>query len=154
MPISGKENYMKIIICGSISSTEKIKKVSDKLTAMGHETEIPYTSSKIISGKLTLKEYFIEIEKNGDNNLRNQAEHDLIKRYYNFIKNSDAILVLNIDKNGIKNYIGGNALIEIGFAYVLDKKIYFYNDIPEMPYSDELRAMKPVVINGDLKKII
>ncbi len=145
---------MKITICGSISSTPKIKEVNEQLHNLGHTTEIPYTSGKIINGELTLKEYYVEIEKNGDNNLRNQAEHDLIKRYYNFIKNSDAILVLNIDKNDIKNYIGGNVLMEIGFAYVLDKKIYFYNDIPEMPYSDELRAMKPIVINGDLKKII
>ena len=145
---------MKITICGSISSTPKIKEVDEQLHNIGHTTEVPYTSGKIINGELTLKEYFTEVEKNGDNNLRNQADHDLIKRYYNYIKNSDAILVLNIDKNGIKNYIGGNVLMEIGYAYVLDKKIFSLNDIPAMQYTDELKAMKPIVINGDLKKII
>lgn len=34
---------------------------------------------------------------------------------------SDAILVLNYDKKGIKNYIGGNTLMEMGFAHVHDK---------------------------------
>ena len=41
--------------------------------------------------------------------------------------------------------------MEIGFAY---KKIFFYNDIPKMPYTDELIAMKPIVINGNLRKIL
>ncbi|HOK35473.1 MAG TPA: hypothetical protein PLL80_01600 [Candidatus Pacearchaeota archaeon] len=41
---------------------------------------------------------------------------------YNF-KNADAILVVNIDKKGIKNYIGGNAFLEIGFTHILDKRI-------------------------------
>jgi len=145
---------MKIIICASISSTKKTKEINDQLKNLGHTTEVPYTSNKIINGDYTLKEYLIEVKKNGDNNLRNLAETDLIKQYYNFIKDSDAILVLNIDKNGIKNYIGGNVLMEIGFAYVLDKKIYFYNDIPVMQYSDELKAMQPIIINGDLSKIV
>ena len=65
----------------------------------------------------------------------------------------NAVLVLNPDKKGIKNYIGGNTLIEMGFAYVLDKKIFLYNPIPEMSYTDEIKAMKPIILNKDLSKI-
>jgi predicted RNA-binding protein with PUA domain len=67
---------------------------------------------------------------------------------------SDAILVLNFDKNGVKNYIGGNTLMEIGFAHVHDKKIFLLNPIPDMPYKDEIEATDPVVLSGDLSKII
>jgi len=144
---------MKITICASISSTPKIKKIYDQLSAIGHEIKIPYTSQKIINGELNLAEYLKEKGQNGDAKFRN-CKVDFIKRYYELIKNSDAILVLNIDKNGIKNYIGGSVLMEIGFAHVLNKKIYFYNDIPDIQYSDELKAMQPIIINGDLKKII
>ncbi|MDD4271796.1 MAG: hypothetical protein PHF50_03250 [Patescibacteria group bacterium] len=144
---------MTITICGSISSTPKIKEVSDKLLAMGHKTYLPYTSLKIINGEMTMEEYLHEKEKNGDGAFR-KIKEDLIKRYYNFIKESDAIIVLNIDKNGIKNYIGGNVFLEMGFAHVLSKKIYLYNNLPDIIYLDELKAMQPIIINGDLSKII
>ena len=73
--------------------------------------------------------------------------------HFKEIKKSDAILVLNYDKKGIKNYVGGNVLIEMAFAYILDKKIFMLNPVPEMSYADEIFAMKPVVLNGNLKKI-
>jgi predicted RNA-binding protein with PUA domain len=66
----------------------------------------------------------------------------------------DAILILNLEKNGIKGYIGGNTFLEMGFAHVLNKKIFLLNPISEMGYEDEIVAMKPVILNGDLDKII
>ena len=73
----------------------------------------------------------------------------------NKIKKSDAILVLNYDKNEVKNYIGGNTLIEIGFAHYWKTKIFLLNPIPEIPYyKSEIEAVKPVIINGDLSKIL
>ncbi len=144
---------MTITICGSISSTPKIKEVSDELTAMGHKTFLPYTSLKIINGEMSLEEYLKEKEINGGDVFR-KIKEDLIKRYYNLIKESDAIIVLNLDKNGIKNYIGGNVFLEMEFAYTHHKPIYLYNDIPDMIYTDELKTMRPIIINHDLSKII
>ncbi|MDB4979040.1 MAG: Maf-like protein [Candidatus Peribacteria bacterium] len=67
---------------------------------------------------------------------------------------ADAVLVLNYDRNGIANYIGGNALMEIGFAHVLDQKVFLLNPIPDIPfYKSEIEAVKPVILNGDLTKI-
>ena len=59
-----------------------------------------------------------------------------------------------MEKNGIKNYIGGNVLVELGQTYVNDKKIYLLNPIPDMPYSEEIVSFKPIVINGDFRKIV
>jgi hypothetical protein len=64
------------------------------------------------------------------------------------------VLVLNMEKKGIKNYIGGNVFLEMGFAHVLNKKIYLYNDIPESLFKDEIIAMQPTVLNGDILKIV
>jgi len=78
-----------------------------------------------------------------------------IKRYHNAIVHSDAILVLNFDKRDIPNYIGCNTLMEIGFAYTADKKIFLLNPIPDQPYIlDEITAMDPIVIHGDLSLIV
>ncbi|OGQ22975.1 MAG: hypothetical protein A3I05_06060 [Deltaproteobacteria bacterium RIFCSPLOWO2_02_FULL_44_10] len=61
------------------------------------------------------------------------------------------ILVLNYDKNGIKGYIGGNSFLEMGFAYIQKKPIYLLNEIPEIAFYDtEIKAMKPIVIYGEL----
>ncbi|PIS41507.1 MAG: hypothetical protein COT25_02780 [Candidatus Kerfeldbacteria bacterium CG08_land_8_20_14_0_20_42_7] len=58
--------------------------------------------------------------------------------------------MLNYSKKGVNDYIGGNALMEMGFAYVNNKKIFLLNDIPGMQYTDEIRAMHPIVLHGDL----
>jgi len=144
---------MKIVICASISFTHKIKEVSDELKKLGHKVEIPFYSEKILGGELSLEEYERIKQKNGDLELRKKAKEDLIKKYFKLIKDADAILVLNLDKNGIKNYIGGNTFLEMGFAYVLGKKIFLFNEIPDVPYKDEIKAMNPIVIHGDISKI-
>jgi nucleoside 2-deoxyribosyltransferase len=128
------------------------------LIAQGYEVDIPLTSQKIINGELTLEDFLSEKAKNGDAVFRESAmkknKDDLIKRYYNKINEADAILVLNIEKKGIANYIGGNTFLEMGFAYVLNKKIYLFNNIPELSYKDEMVAMQPLILNGDFSKII
>lgn len=145
---------MKIIICGSIDFTPKIKEVADVLSGQGHDIDIPFTSQRIINGELTLEDFLNEKNKNGDGAFRERAlrkiKDDVIKRYYNKISESDAILVLNLEKKGISNYIGGNTFLEMGFAHVLDKTIYLYNNIPDLLYTDEINAMQPVILNGDL----
>lgn len=145
---------MKIVICASISATHKVKEVTDVLSMYGHEVEIPFYSQKILSGDIKIEDFLEAKEKEGDMQFRKKSKEDLIKRYFRLIKDSDAVLVVNIDKKGIKNYIGGNTFLEMGFAYVLGKKIFLLNDIPDVSYKDELFAIYPTIIHGDLNKII
>lgn len=132
--------------------------MADELVLRGHRVEIPLTSQRIISGEVDLRSFILEKDKNGDASFRESAalkiKDDVIGVYYKKIKAADAVLVVNPDKNGIANYIGGNTFLEMGFAHVLHKKIYLYNPIPEMSYSDEIRAMRPMVINGDLGRFV
>lgn len=145
---------MKIAICSSIEFTNEIKEVMEKLEDRGHEVEIPLMSKKIMDGEVSFEEFKREKRKSGDGRFRKMAGEDLIKRYFKIIRNSDAILVLNLDKNGIENYIGGNTFLEMGFAYVLEKKIFLFNKPPEMGYKDEIAAMSPVIIDGNLDRIL
>ena len=84
----------------------------------------------------------------------NKIKFDLIRSYYQTINDGDAILVINSEKKGIIGYIGGNTLIEMAFAHILNKPIYLMNEVPKMTYSDEIIAMKPVVLNGNLGLIV
>lgn len=89
------------------------------------------------------------------------GEHTDVKRQYNYFKEhydhilqSDAILIVNNEKKGVANYIGGNVLIEMGQAYVNNKKIFFLNAMPfGLPYNDEIEALDPVCLFGDLSNI-
>jgi hypothetical protein len=148
---------MIITICASVDFTPTIIKVKKELEKRGWTVNIPFFTEKIIKGDLSFEE-FLEIKNNkGDIELREAEATDMIKRYWDFIKASDAILVINMEKKGIINYIGGSVLMEMGFAYGHGKKIYLYNSIPEkserIHYLDEIMDMHPIVINGDLSKI-
>jgi len=136
---------MKIVICGSVTFVNEIIDIKKQLEKMGHIAIPPHNFSLYAEGLLTpeLKEESTE----------NKIKDDLIRGHFNAIKESDAILAVNKNKNNIQNYIGGNTFLEIGFAHVLNKKIFLLNLIPEMPYSDEIKAMLPIIINGDLTKI-
>jgi len=144
---------MKITICASIDFTQEIEKAAKELEKAGHEVEIPLTSQKILRGELTLEQFKQEKSNSGDGSFR-KIEVDVIKRYFNIIKNTNAILILNLEKHNIKDYIGGNTFLEMGFAHVLNKPIYLMNPIPDMPYTDEIKAMQPIVIDEDLSKIV
>lgn len=80
-------------------------------------------------------------------------EMDVIRDHLKKIQESDAILVLNHEKNGVPGYVGGSSLIEMGFAHFLNKKIFLLNPIPKINYDVEIKIMQPIVLNGDLTKI-
>ena len=136
---------MKIGIIGSMQFTDKMIEVREKLRELGHDAFITDLHKTMI-GKTAE-----EIEKI---KLHQKYNMDAIREFWRLMQGADAVLVLNLDKNGIKNYVGGNTLMEIGFAHVLNQKIFMLNPIPEMPYcKTEIEAVKPVIINGDLLKI-
>lgn len=67
---------------------------------------------------------------------------------------NDAVLVLNLEKHGNPNYIGGATFLEIFRAFDSEKKIFLFNPVPECIFADELLGMGPTVLDGDLSKII
>ena len=149
---------MVITICSSVDFSPQIISLKEKLGALGHAVNIPYFTQKIIEGKVNFDEYMrTKEQQSGDILLRQGQQTDMIRRYWNFIKNGDGILVLNLEKKGIPNYIGGSTLMEMGFAYGHEKKIFLYNPIParseRMHYVDEIIDMDPTVINQDLSLI-
>ncbi len=142
---------MKITICTSLSFTNEIKGIKERLLQLGHEVFVPNCSEMIFNGEVTLEQ--IEKEKESGAIVDRAIENDAIKDHFEKIKNSDAVLICNYEKKGIKNYIGGNVFLEIGFAHILNKKIFLLNPIPEVGYKEEILIMQPTVLNGDLSKI-
>lgn len=143
---------MIICIIASLDFTPQILDISDKLTKYGHTAMIPPTSDMIRRGEISIDDIFRE-KASGDIVTRT-IRQDSIRSAFDRIKDSDAVLVLNYKKNGIEYYIGGNTFLEIGFAYVLKKKIFLLNPVLKLGYEHEILEMKPVVLHGDLSNII
>jgi hypothetical protein len=117
-----------------------------KLNSLGfNQVVVPRNTEKY-----AIKEKQFEVSSES---VKNKIDHDLIREYYQEINSADAVLIANYDKNGVKNYVGGNSFLEAAFAHVLNKRLYFLNDIPEMSYSDEMKALQPIILNGDLNQI-
>ena len=136
---------MKIGIIGSMQYTEKMVEVRDELKKMGHEAYLTNLANPFI-GKTDEEKEKIKIHQ--------KQNMDAIREFWRLMQGGDAVLVVNLDKHGIKNYIGGNTLMEIGFAHVLNQKVFLLNPIPEIPYyKTEIEAVKPVILNGDLTKV-
>jgi len=128
-----------------MSTAKQMVEIRDLLQQKGHQAVIPRNTEQYALGKLSAEDHH--------ESTKNKIEHDLIRDYYLAIKEADAVVVANYDKGDIKNYVGGNSFLEAGFAHVLNKKLYFANEIPNMIYSDELKVFQPVIINGDWSKI-
>jgi len=145
-----KSASMRITICGSMSTAKKMYEVYKALTKRGYQVFLPEFVIEYIRGNLGWELGTLSPEEGAEK----KKSHDLIRRHYYKIQKSDAILVINEEKNNIKNYIGANTLIEMAFAYVLNKKIYLLNNLPDFDYLlEEVKAMEPIVLNGDLNKI-
>jgi len=137
---------MKIIICGSITAAQEIIKLQKQLEEAGHSVEIP---EGVRNPTLRRRTEISNIEKAGD-----KIKYDLIRNYFEKIKNHDVVVVVNPQKKGITGYIGGNTLIEMAFAHVLKKPLYCLYSLPELSYSPEILAMQPIVLNGDVSDLL
>lgn len=143
---------MKLTIVGSVSAADKFVETYNGLRKLGHEPVIH--EDMFAYSKTSWEEHHNTDELH--EHAQTKIENDYIKWWHNSIMQSDGIVVLNFEKKGVANYIGGNTLMEIGFAYVADKEIFLMNPIPEdVPYTDEIKAMvkDENILNGDLSII-
>ncbi|MDQ5949445.1 MAG: hypothetical protein QG589_571 [Patescibacteria group bacterium] len=153
---------MKITICGSIAFYDEMEKAKKILEQLNHEVMLPQLALEVpkeMGGGR--KVYFGKfIEENGgmdafppDHKIWNMKE-GAINDHFKKIEWSDAVLIVNPEKKGIKGYVGGNTLIEIGLTFYHKKPIYILNEVSsELSYKQEILGMKPIVLNGNFDLI-
>ena len=135
---------MKIFIICSKAFYKEIPEIKEKLEKMGHKIELPNSYNNPDAEK---ESWSLGKEKHAE------FKEKMFKMSKERIKKVDAVLVLNFEKHGVKNYIGGATFIEIYEAFMKNKKIYLYNDIPEGMLYDEISGFSPVIIHGNLSLI-
>lgn len=121
---------MVIVLCGSMKFKEDIIAIGKQLESVGHVVKLPI---ECING---------------------EPKEIASRTHFNRIvaEDTEAILVVNNEKNGIANYVGPNSFAEIAFAFFYNKKIFLLNDIYE-PYKDELEGWKVVTLSGKTENL-
>jgi hypothetical protein len=135
---------MNIFVCTSRHLYSKAAPIITALEAAGHTVTLPNNFD----------------DPGRENRLKaaNAAEYpewkaSMFRMQGEKIAKNEAVLILNFEKEGKPNYIGGATFLEMFKAWELGKKIYLYNPIPEGMLYDELVGMGPVVINGNLSLV-
>lgn len=134
---------MKIFIICSKVFYDRIPKIKEMLENRGHEIYLPncYDNPGM---EAEMKNY------GRDKHIEFKAK--MLRHSEGLIRGMDAVLVLNFNKNGIDNYIGGATFLEMYDAFRLEKKIFLYNQIPEGILKDEIIGFNPTILNGNIDK--
>ena len=135
---------MRILIICSKKFYFKIPKIKLKLEKKGHVITLPNCYDNPSS-----EDRFRSL----GNDKHSEWKAKMIKRSTRVISKQDAVLALNLEKDGIKDYIGGATFLEMYDAFRLGKIIYLYNDIPDGILRDEIVSFNPIVIESNLNKI-
>ncbi len=133
--------YMKITICGSMAHKFEMVEASKALTNKGYDVDFPDLNDGYTYEGKSLQE--IASDRRG-----------FIVEHLGKISTSDAILVWNQKKKGIANYVGGNTLMEMAFAFQQGLDILMLNPVPEgVSYATEIAGMMPVILDGDVGQV-
>ncbi|MEI7777184.1 MAG: hypothetical protein WCI52_01095 [bacterium] len=140
-----------ITICSSASFFKEALEIEEKLRKMGFKVKLPYTATKMKKSG----DFRVETYKTWFKNPNVYSRKTwLVKNHIRKVIDCDAVLITNYKKKGIPGYIGGNTLIEMTIAFHYKKPIYILNPISKkLMYEEEIYALQPVFLNGDLSLI-
>lgn len=133
---------MKVCICCSLTFTDEVLALAGELKRLGHEVLLP---NSVIAGSIKDPNFDPVQAKISTGN---------VNKHIDKVRQSDAVLVCNYDKKGIKGYIGANTFLEIAAAHYFGKPIFTLNPLPDQPYiHDEIQSFGIKVLNNDLKAL-
>lgn len=139
---------MKIMILGSMKFVQKMVKIKKELYKLGHNTLLPTGIKPHLEDS--------EFVENLDGNMEYCITNGVMRKNFQRVADSDAVLVLNYKRNGMEGYIGVSALLEMGVAHYLKKKIFLMHKTPHYKkerWAHEVAIMQPTILDGDLRKI-
>lgn len=151
------KNYMKyrkirkITICCSANFYKDALAVQSKLEKSGFRVTVPHTATIMKkTGDYNPTHYKVWYSDKG----KYKIKAGKMRRHFNEIVKSDAILVLYLKKHNQNGYIGGNTLMEMGLAFHLKKPIFVWREAsPKSAIYEEILGVLPVFINADIGNI-
>ena len=142
-----------ITICSSCDFYRKVNDIKEILEPLGFEVLIPDVAAEMKrTGDYEVSHYKTWFADPNDY----PKKAKLIHGHFDEVAKADAILVINEEKKGRPNYIGGNVLMEMALAFNDNKPIFILNEIPDasdVTYQEEILGMLPILLHGDINKL-
>ncbi len=137
-----------IVICASVSFYRQAIEIEEQVKGQGYKVIVP----KIAYAMRDANDFEVSHYKTwfADAN-EYHKKGELMRAHFDRIAEGDAVLVLNFEKHGVQNYIGGNVLMEMGIAFYLEKPVIILNEVPkDSAFLEELLGFEPTVLHGKL----
>lgn len=130
----------RVVVCGSMASYEYMRQVADQLAAAGLEPVVPAADGP-------LEQWSLEAS-----NARKCAAS---RRHMDAIRDAatHAVLVVNVDRGGCRDYIGPNSFAEVAVAFAEQRAVFLLQGLPDA-YADELLAWGVQPLHGDLRPLL
>jgi hypothetical protein len=140
-----------ITLCSSASMYEKLIQIEKDLIKLGFKVLVPKTARKM--------------EEEGDYSMKGEKvwmkdptqfykKTELMDAHFKKVEEGEAVLVVNLDKGGVKGYIGGNVLMEMMLAYWLKKPIYVWKQVKkDHPFYEEILGMSVKFLDEELQRL-
>lgn len=139
-PDSRSSGQKKVVICGSMKDYDLMAKIGELLRSAGFRVVAPAPDEP-------------SAEATEDTII--QRKRDASKRHMDHIRHHDtsAVLVVNVDRPGVEDYVGPNAFAEIGVAFSDGLPVFLLKGIPAA-YADELVAWGVRCLNGEIQPLL
>ncbi len=135
---------MKVVVGGSMTFAREQIEAKEFLENKGYEVLITDDIEEFVDSS------DVKTEMSFEDELKLCHKYDVIRTFFNKVAESDALLVVNGKKKGIKGYLGTSVLMEMGLAYHLNKKVYLVNPVDrDQSYALEVAVIDPVIIGSD-----
>ena len=138
-----------ITLCSSVSFYKEVLEVQKNLRKMGYKVLVPEIANVMKKrNDFVVSHYKTWLTNSSDYHKKTK----LMQGHFKKVKKADAIVVINLKKNGLNGYIGGNVLLEMFLAYLDKKPIYILNNLGVgLPLEEEILGLSPIFLNGDLQ---
>lgn len=129
-----------VVVCGSMKILGLMTKIGEILESAGLNVVTPVADAPAGSWSVeAAKEIKCAASRRHMNHIRSPA--------------TVAVLVVNVDRSGVHNYVGPNAFAEIGVAFADNRRVFLLQGMPEY-YADELVAWGVECLDGDLSRFV
>ena len=134
-------NSRRVVLCGSMTFYGEMIRVQHRLDKLSVPVSLPDAEDERIMA-LGIDQY---------ERFKRRVSLAHMRRVRH--RSTFGILVLNLDKRGVADYIGPSTFAEIAMATAFSKRVYLLGSCPES-YADELAAWGAVALDGRLDRLI
>ncbi len=131
----------KVVLCGSMTFYGDMLRVRDRLSEARIASWLPDAED----------ERMMALRQDEYERFKRRVSLAHLRRVRH--RSAFAVVVLNLDKQGVQDYIGPSTFAEIAMATAFGKRVYLLGDYPRV-YADELIAWGSTALNGQLDKLI